>query len=300
MSVMRQTCKDVEVVVLDNHSTDDTSAMLAELMASDARIKHVRHERNIGMVPNFNAIRDRITGDYFSVLTDDDEYETCFVETALKCFVKGGSVRFVACNAPTRAGDVVIKSQMNYWREGFCKANTAVAKCILGHYPLVTNCLFEYGLRDDFAFREELKNTGDGFLLSCMFSKYDAYICKTITGYWNNDGENASSLQGYDPVLLVDAAIQFSLLYRDFCRGNGIRMRHATLVMMKKYLTILAAADRSGFDHVRAHSMMKDRVGVFPTAILRLFHWLRIVRLSMQALQMYRRTHIAWTGSRER
>jgi len=111
-SVLNQTYPNVEVVVLDNHSTDDTPKLVASLMASDSRVKHVRHDKNLGMIANFNAVQGLVDSEYFSMFTDDDEYEPWFVETALKCFEKNKEIQFVACNAPTKLHGEIIKSQL--------------------------------------------------------------------------------------------------------------------------------------------------------------------------------------------
>ena len=55
-SLLAQTFQDFEIVISDNASTDATAAICAEYAARDPRIRVVRQERNIGAVPNFNAV----------------------------------------------------------------------------------------------------------------------------------------------------------------------------------------------------------------------------------------------------
>jgi len=299
-SVLGQTERDLEVVVLDNHSTDETPMVVAELMKTDPRITHIRRDHNIGMIPNFNSISSLVSADYFSVLTDDDEYEACFVETALDCFKKDARIRFVACNAPTLRNSQVVKSQLDSWREGFYPANTTVFKCLSGQYPLITNCLLRAETARDFVFHADLGNVSDGMLLTCLFSKYDAYVCKVTTGYWDSVGENASTLLKADSVLLVDMAIREARHYREFCRENGIAMRGLLLLWLKRFLTVLVASDQSGFRHVRDASEMKTVFWPSTIAVLWLLHNLRVIRLFQKGLALFRRLNLAWISRREK
>lgn len=296
-SVLAQTWGELEVVVLDNHSTDNTERMIASLMTADARITYIRRESNIGMIANFNSIGALVTGDYFAVLADDDEYDSCFVDAAMQLFARHGDIGFVACNALTKVHGVVTKSQLDYWHEGYYRANSAIMKCLLGHYPLVTNCLFRASLRQEFFFHPELGNTSDGFLLTRLFAKYDAYVTKQVTGHWNNDGQNASSLQKFDPILVVNMAISEYALYRELNRQGEFSSRWLFLVLLKRNLTILLASDKAGFNDVFAGSRMPMALGRFSVFALRCLYWTRLIRFFFGGLQVTRRLYtryISW------
>ncbi len=293
-SVLAQTFAELEIIVLDNHSEDDTSEVVAALMASDPRITYIRRDRNIGMVPNFNSIGSLVSAEYFSVLTDDDEYEAHFVETAMACFTQHPCLGFVACSAPTKVHGVIVKNQMDSWREGFYRANTTVLRCLSGQYPLVTNCLFKAETAADFVFHEDLGNASDGMLLTCAFSKYDAYVSKVVTGYWNNDHENASTLNRADPVLLVDRAIREARHYTAFCRKNGIFRRGMLLLWLKRILTVLVAADQSGFAHVREATEMNGSFSPPTIALLWILDRLKLIRLFLKGLPLLRRLNKSW------
>jgi hypothetical protein len=269
------------------------------MMIADPRITYVRREQNIGMIPNFNSIRTLVTAEYFSVLTDDDEYETTFVETAMACFGKDARIRFVACNAPTIRNGEVVRSQLDSWREGFYPANTAIFRCLAGHYPLITNCLLKAEAAEDFVFHEDLGNVGDGMLLTCLFSKYDAYVSKVTTGYWNSDGDNASTLLRADAIQLVNTAIRESRHYKTFCRKNGIFMRGLLILWLKKFLTVLVASDQCGFARVRDASEMKGSFSPLAIAFLWLLHQIKVIRLFLACLSLYRRLNLSWVAWRE-
>ena len=54
-SAMAQTYEDLEILVLDNASQDDTKTIVANASLHDPRIRYVRHDQNIGLIKNLNA-----------------------------------------------------------------------------------------------------------------------------------------------------------------------------------------------------------------------------------------------------
>jgi glycosyltransferase involved in cell wall biosynthesis len=299
-SVASQSYADIGIVVLDNHSSDETPDMVAAMMITDPRIRYVRHAENIGMIANFNCVGRMAQADFFAVLTDDDEYEPCFVATALDCFAENPAAGFVACNAPTRVGGKIVKNQLDHWREGLYRANTQNLKCVLGHYPLITNCLFRVALKPEFVFHPELGSISDGLLLTCLFAKYDCYVTKTVTGYWNNDGENTSSIQKFEPIRHINLSVDELRLYREFCVRNAVAMRALFLLRLKLMLIALVAADRSSFQHICEHSRMRDALGAGSVRLLRLLSLTRVIRLVLLTLAGLRRINIAFVAWRER
>ncbi len=72
-SALKQSFADVEVLVCDNASTDETSKVLASFQ--DKRLKIVRHPENIGMISNFNKTIELSTAPLIKFLEADDLLE---------------------------------------------------------------------------------------------------------------------------------------------------------------------------------------------------------------------------------
>lgn len=71
-SALSQDYPNLEVIVSDNASTDDTAKFIKQYV-SDKRFKYFRNDENIGMVNNWRkALFEYSTGDYFLILSDDD------------------------------------------------------------------------------------------------------------------------------------------------------------------------------------------------------------------------------------
>jgi glycosyltransferase involved in cell wall biosynthesis len=81
-SVLRQTYPNLEYVVLDNASTDDTPAIAARFAAADARVRVVRNDATLPMIRNWNAALALIAPDsaYCKVVHADDVIYPEFLE----------------------------------------------------------------------------------------------------------------------------------------------------------------------------------------------------------------------------
>jgi glycosyltransferase involved in cell wall biosynthesis len=71
-SARAQDYPNLEILILDNASTDDTESACRAAAAADRRIRYVRHPRNLGSISNFNAALPLAAGRYFMWLADDD------------------------------------------------------------------------------------------------------------------------------------------------------------------------------------------------------------------------------------
>jgi glycosyltransferase involved in cell wall biosynthesis len=78
-SVLGQSEQDLEVIVADNASTDDTRELIERAAADDGRIRYLRHAQNQGLTANFNAVLRAARGEYVMVLADDDWIEQDYV-----------------------------------------------------------------------------------------------------------------------------------------------------------------------------------------------------------------------------
>ena len=71
-SALAQTIRDIEVIVVDDASTDDTQAVLDRI--GDPRLTCLRHETNRGGSAARNTGIDHATGEYIALLDADDEW----------------------------------------------------------------------------------------------------------------------------------------------------------------------------------------------------------------------------------
>jgi hypothetical protein len=71
-SVLGQTYTNLEVVISDNASDDQTPSICRRFAEADRRVRYLRNSVNIGLLPNFRLVRDAARGKYFGWLSHDD------------------------------------------------------------------------------------------------------------------------------------------------------------------------------------------------------------------------------------
>ena len=79
-SVLRQTCDNWELVIVDDLSSDDSVDVAQRFAAGDSRIKVHVNEQNLGMTMNWNRCMEYATGRYIKFLCGDDVLESECVE----------------------------------------------------------------------------------------------------------------------------------------------------------------------------------------------------------------------------
>lgn len=77
-SVLQQTYPNFEVIVADDHSPEDPTALIASFQ--DPRIRLRRNSQNLGNGPNIALAFQEAQGDYVASLNDDDTWDPHFLE----------------------------------------------------------------------------------------------------------------------------------------------------------------------------------------------------------------------------
>ncbi|MGH7179448.1 MAG: glycosyltransferase family 2 protein [Tepidisphaeraceae bacterium] len=94
-SILAQDYDDFGVIVLDNHSTDETPRLVQSLMERDRRVRLVRQSQNIGILRNWNSTFSLNPSPYLSIFHDDDIMLPGFVRETVAALEANPTAGFV-------------------------------------------------------------------------------------------------------------------------------------------------------------------------------------------------------------
>lgn len=150
-SVVQQSYKHIEIIVVDDASTDDTQKIVEQFSSSDSRIKYIRMETQQWYAKCWREAYLVSKGEFISFLHDDNFYHVNFIEKLMKAQMQSQDVIRCYCNTQV-FGESRIKT-------------VEVARA-----DLVEASLFNKSFLDPSYFDVDAKGVIDLWLLKCCDS----------------------------------------------------------------------------------------------------------------------------------
>lgn len=85
-SILNQTYQNLEIIIVDNASTDNTLNLIGKI--TDLRLAIYRNSVNIGAERNFSKCIELATGDYIAIFHADDLYKSDMVQKQVQVFLE--------------------------------------------------------------------------------------------------------------------------------------------------------------------------------------------------------------------
>lgn len=106
-SILNQTYQSLEIIIVDNASTDNTLALLPQF--NDPRIKIYKNSKNIGAEKNWSRCIELASGEYITIFHADDLYKRDMVEKQVQTFQDNPSIGavFTMANHINDRGEVI-------------------------------------------------------------------------------------------------------------------------------------------------------------------------------------------------
>lgn len=131
-SVLNQTHKDIEVILVDDGSKEETAQICDEIAATDSRIRLV-HKQNEGVSIARNTGLNMVTGDYVGFVDSDDWIDADMFDNLVR-------------EMETYGADIVMCDATTVWDNGKTEADTFVClpdSCILSKGDITPQCQLE-------------------------------------------------------------------------------------------------------------------------------------------------------------
>jgi glycosyltransferase involved in cell wall biosynthesis len=122
-SLLAQTFTDIEIIISDNASTDETQLICLEYVLRDKRIRYYRIDNMTTAIPNFNHVLSLATGRYFMWAAHDDKWDHSFIAQLTKSLENDPKSALAFCRFVNidDVGNVTRKFNFN-WAEVFAKS----------------------------------------------------------------------------------------------------------------------------------------------------------------------------------
>lgn len=297
-SVVNQTFKDVEIILVDDCSKDNSYELCEQLARNDSRIVVYRREENGGIFAARNSGLELSKGRYVTFVDNDDwldpeMYEKLIFELESK------NLDFVSCGFKEIIGDKIvthshkedgyytkqqIRETLIYLLVGEQQISCAVWKSIFKKEIIESDNLrfLSSRVKDDFYFVVE-------YLLCCDTVEF---ISGDYYNYWIRDASTIHVL-GLDnkedsyanPIKIYEIFKRFGIINQKFYSALG--MEYITsilrLIRMCDYDEFRLLVNKSNFRrHMYWRNIIKMRVG------LKFYYVLVKLRLYRQAYRMYK------------
>jgi len=138
-SVLEQTYDNLELIICDDCSSDDTWNVIKNFMEQDKRVIGLRNEVPMGACISRNKCIERATGEYITGLDDDDYFLTDRIEILIDC-IRTKQVSLVCSNLIYKYKD---KDLVGERYSGMINKNDIGYRNIVGNQIFALTSLFK-------------------------------------------------------------------------------------------------------------------------------------------------------------
>lgn len=217
-SVLAQTWKELEILVLDDQSTDGTTEVVKKLAAEDDRICLIsRNSKGVSGARNEGIVQSR--GEYITFVDADDKLDEQMLKTLVEYLQKENS-DMVSCGYYRWNGDSSANPSMNKGNVvKTVERETYVSDYLLRQHTHCWGVLYRRTVIEGIAFRSELTIGEDMMFLVDLLPKLNRITITNYKGYYYRINENGVTLRPFVPAYMDEVKswkLATEVIRRDF------------------------------------------------------------------------------------
>lgn len=276
-SILSQTYRDFEVLIMDDCSPDNTAEVARSF--NDSRVKHVRNEKNLRHLANYNKGVNLAQGEYVWLISADDRLRnTAVLEKYVAIMDEHPEVGYVFCPAISLENgsetelcaysyhgdqDTIFKGKL--FLSKLLEFNSVVAASALAR----KECYEKVSL-----FPLDMPYAGDWYLW-CIFALYYdvAYFAEPMVNYRQHTHSMSNILKNEDIDILFYDDISVLTRIRDnacFENQNAIALK-CNIFLINRYMKRLESLDIS---HIE--DSVKECKEIFKYSLCGKYEWQKL------------------------
>ena len=195
LSIIEQTYKNIEIILVDDGSLDDSGNIADEYATRDNRIK-VIHKANAGVSAARNSGLDAATGDFVCFSDGDDYVMPYYVEHLLKlCLTDNADVAYTVDMYTTFHNEHVANSHVKVITPEDATENILCYKVPIGVYSKLFNR--EFLVKNNIRFLEDVY-IGEGFNFNtACFQRANKVVMSNERIYFYRRDNEASAMTSF-------------------------------------------------------------------------------------------------------
>ncbi len=165
-SVLQQTYPNIQLIISDNASTDETQSICEKFSKDDQRVTYIRQKANLGAANNFAEVLRCSTGEFFMWLGDDDWIDASYISECVSILINNSEYSLVSGKA-----QYFVNGNFKYQGNTINLEQEDAGKRLLSYYSKVSDNGIFYGvMRREQISQIPMKNTmgGDWLMIATI------------------------------------------------------------------------------------------------------------------------------------
>ena len=190
-SVLGQTLKDIELIIIDDQSTDGSRQIIEKFAQNDSRVKKIFHKKNKGIAKTINEGVKNSTGKYVALIASDDLWASEKLEKQVKILEEDENL-VVWCNSAIIDSESNFTGEISSEKYKNATPHGYVFEDIINSWLSGSGIIMKRENIEDLQYNENLKYLNDTKFYADLAHRYQFYYMEEPLSMYRLHGDNAS------------------------------------------------------------------------------------------------------------
>jgi len=176
-AILNQTCRDIELVIVDDASKDNSVEIIRSYQKKDSRIRTIFHKKNEGIAKTFNDGIDASSGKFVAKMSSDDVWAEDKIEKQLEVLNKNENlIVYSDCTIIDAEGNPICRPGGKKQKLKKRKKNGKIfGELLEGNFICGASLIFKKENAGDIRYDEQFKFVNDYKFVLELARKYEFY-----------------------------------------------------------------------------------------------------------------------------